>query len=163
MQIKATVKQIVVKDGKEHDVQFAFKGISDEDVIRLLRWRGNDLVLQIDPAAEQLGMGLDASGIKDPFANPETFTIDGEKYPILTGEMDLEYRLTGRELRDLVRLEREEPLYELRPGPDDSWVPIIIAPFEVVAITPSTRFVTTLLAAELETRAAVEETAEVPA
>lgn len=146
IEIHGTLKQILVKAGKSHDVQFEFR-LTDADIVQLLAWRTSGMVLHIEPEAVQLPLTerTEKGEHKDPFENARTFLIDGDEYPILTGDDEIEYRLTGRELRGLVRLEDVDPFYVLPEG----GFPTRVAPFELVVITPGLQFRTVLELSEV--------------
>lgn len=107
MEINGTVQQILVKNGKDHDVKFTL-GLSDEDVVQLFRWRNRQLAVTIAPRTNQLGL---------PEGEPEArFWIDEGSFPI-RGDEDGNYRLTGKELRELV--EDAEQIWKVEVDPED--------------------------------------------
>ncbi len=59
MEIRGKVKDILVKEGKDHDVRFAL-GLQDTDVVRLFLLRGKPLVINLEVAADQLMLPEDA-------------------------------------------------------------------------------------------------------
>lgn len=101
MEIRGRVQQVVVKDGKDHDLRLELH-LSDEDVVQLIRWRHTDLTVNIEPIQYQTRLpGMDGEA-GDAAEKTARFWIDDERFPIRREEEDGEYRLTGKELRELV-------------------------------------------------------------
>lgn len=111
MEIRGRVQQVIVKDGKDHDLRLELH-LSDEDVVQLIRWRHTDLNVVIDPIQHQTRLpGIDGESAAEEQA--ERFWIDECSFPIhreydAEGEPTSEYRLTGKELRELVEPPAEQ-------------------------------------------------------
>ena len=54
MEISGRVAQVIVKEGKDHDIRFAL-GLDDDELVQLLRWlRSREgIVLHIEPRVYQ--------------------------------------------------------------------------------------------------------------
>ena len=98
MEISGRVAQVIVKDGKDHDIRFAL-GLDDDELVQLLRWLRNreGLVLNIEPRVYQRVL---------PEMPAAVFTIDGQEYPILPNREDGSYWLTGQELCAIAGIEQ---------------------------------------------------------
>ncbi len=129
MEIRGKVKDILVKEGKAHDVRFALM-LSDSDVVRLLLMRESRLRITIEAETEQLAFPDDAPQL--------TIRIDGQEY-------GAPGYLTGWQLKELAGLNPEETwLFGIGADAENGGERIVqIGDEDRIPLEPWLRFVST--------------------